>query len=198
MKFLNLIIVVFLSACAVQGNVLSSKGLINGWDHSGFRNMRDGVEILFYVDNDDRIRLDETLVGITINDRLKDFEPQIGKKPFLIRVSVNTIGSDVYIKQNAKLTLEGIEYLPSKVKVGTDKVKSGRVSNEVSPSHYDDFMGIDNTLQGNDFNWLWLEFDIATPHPNQSFKLNLELKNSERKEVLEANFNAKKMNIYHH
>ena len=198
MKFLYLIIVVFLSACAVQGNVLSSQGLINGWDHSGFRNMKDGVVMVFHVENKDRIKLAETLVGITIKDRLEDLEPDIGKKPFLIRVSVNAIGSDVYIKQNAKLTLEGTVYLPRKVKVGTDKVKSGRVSNEVSASHYDDFMGIDNTLQGNDFNWLWLEFDIATPHPNQSFKLNLELKNGERKEVLEANFNLKQQNIYHH
>ena len=198
MKLVYFILVVLLSGCTIQGNAIYSQGLITGWQHNDFKNTLHGVEIFFSVENRDYIKLDETFVGVTTKDRKLGIVPAIGNKPFKVKVEVKTTNQEVYIKQNATLVLNGNEFLPSKIKVGVDSVKSGRVSNDVLVSDYDNFMYIDNTLEGIDHNWLWLEFDIATPHPNQKFTLFLDINNGDNKETLEANFNAKKISIYHH
>ncbi len=198
MKLFYMILVIFLSGCSVQGNVVSSQGLVKGWEYSGFRSIKNGVEVIFYAENDAYISLNEKLVGVTTKDRKAGMTPVIGKKPFLIIVKVKTINADVYIKQNAKLILDGKEYLPNKVKKGVDKVVSGRISDDVIASNYDDFMHVNNMLEGIDHNWLWLEFDMAAPHPSQKFTLFVEMKNGGNEEILEANFNSKEMSIYHH
>ncbi len=198
MRLLILIVVVFLTSCTVTGNAISSQGLVHGWEHSGFRNIKSDIELVFYVENDDYISLNETLVGVKTKDRKADMEPAIGKKPFLIRVKVKASKPDVYLQQNARLVLAGKEYAPIKVKKGIDRVLSGRKSHDIKRTDYDEFMAVDNTLEGIDHNWLWFEFDVETPHPSQSFSMYLELRDSGNVEVIEANFNAKQMNIYHH
>ncbi|MDR6984486.1 hypothetical protein J2X32_003130 [Rheinheimera pacifica] len=198
MKKINLVFVFILSACTVQGKAIYSQGVISGWEHNGFKNTKNGVEILFSVENRDYITLDETLVGITTKDRKSGINSAIGKKPFIVKVELKTTNEYVYIKQNAKLILDGKEYMPLKVEKGIDRVLSGRVKSEVLSPDYDGFMLIDNALDGIDHNWLWLEFDIATPHPNQNFTLFLDVKNDESYETLEANFAAKVISIHHH
>ncbi len=198
MRLLVLIITVFFTGCTIEGSVISSQGLVQGWEHSGFRNIKSDIELVFYVENDDYLSLNETLVGIKTKDRKIDMEPAIGNKPFLIRVKVKSSKPDVYLKQNATLVLAAKEYHPIKVKKGIDRVLSGRETHDIKLLDYETFMSIDNTLEGIDHNWLWLEFDIETPHPSQSFSMYLELRDHGNVEALVVDFNAKEMNIYHH
>ena len=198
MRLLVLIVTIFLTGCTVRGNVISSQGLIEGWQHSGFKSINNDIQMLFYVENDDYLSLDETLVGVTTKDRKASMKTSIGKKPFLIRVKIETNKPNVYLQQTARLVIADQEYQPMLVKKGIDRVSTGRESYQVKLAEYQAFMAVDHTLQEIDHNWLWFEFDLKTPHPNQSFSMYLRLKDNGVEQVLTANFNPKQMGIYHH
>ena len=198
MRLLVLIVTIFLTGCTVRGNVISSQGLIEGWQHSGFKSINNDIQMLFYVENDDYLSLDETLVGVTTKDRKASMKTSIGKKPFLIRVKIETNKPNVYLQQTARLVIADQEYQPILVKKGIDRVSTGRESYQVKLAEYQAFMAVDHTLQEIDHNWLWFEFDLKTPHPNQSFSMYLRLKDNGVEQVLTANFNPKQMGIYHH
>lgn len=71
MRGLILVLLVVIGGCSVQGSAIFSQGLVTNWNHDGFKSLKDGVEIMFSVENRDYEKLDETLVGVSTRDRKK-------------------------------------------------------------------------------------------------------------------------------
>jgi hypothetical protein len=197
-KIVYIVLIVLLSGCSVKGEVIYSQGLIVDWAHSDFKNSNDGVEILFSVENKEYLKLNETLLGVVTKDRMLNVESRIGKKPFIIKVEVKSNDNNIYIRQNSKLIMMEEGLFPNKIKIGVDKIKSGRISRELVGKEYSEYLHINNKLEEFDHDWLWFEFDTITPHPSTIFTLLLDVKNGENKRTIKAIFSPEVVNIYHH
>ena len=198
MKIIILVFALAISGCTVQGQLVSSQGLIQGWEHKGFKNKKNGLELSFYAENDRYVYLHEKFFGVTTKDKALNVNNSIGKKNFLIRVKINAANDSSYIKQNAKLLLGSREYSPIKVKRGTDTALSGRIEFEIKPSEYGSYFKVNPYLKGGDHNWLWFEYDVETPGPQKMFSLLFDVKGSGKLQRLKVDFKPKLLGIYHH
>lgn len=189
------VVVSLLLGCSVVGQVVMSKGAVEGWEIDGFKNYNEDIEIYFEVDNKFYISHHEQFIGIKTKDRSSNALSPVGSKPFSIVAKLRSNKGKFRVKKFAYLILDDEQYIAVGVESGIDSIKSGRLI-DVSDGT-GDFIVVKEFSGAFDHNWIKFTFDIAVPNPSTIFNFSMTIEKDGLPQKLNIKFSPFEKQIFH-
>lgn len=163
----------FMIGCSVQGELLQSFGLIEGWEEKEGQSQWEGLKISVVAHNAYSLSSREKLLGVTLREEPSDGARAIGGKPFRVEVRARAAAGGYFLSGMPVLRVEGEVLKPSKVFYGLGSIAVDCYSDYFRQDSIFELYEVEGSgLDSDSYTCLALEFNIATPSPKNSFVLD--------------------------